>query len=457
MAGGRTGVGVGLGVTVALLSTATLALFVLTFIFLGQKQTAQRNLEQYKAETNDLVRDSERNREEVRLLVEEARKEGKSLVGAVREGLAKVAEKVTGASGDTTKSMLAKIEAALAAGGGGGTLMTALSDRDSRISTLTRQLADAEGAAARAREDLQTSTDKVRALEASHAATVKALQADVDRYRSGIDADSKDMQTKVREMQAVIERIKRDASDEKTELNARITRLNEQLLIAQEKIKQLQRDRSSESLRAGDEAALVDGRVVSLESGDGSVIIDRGRRDHVVLGMTFEVYGEAAAIRVDPKTGEYPRGKASVEVIGVDETTSRVRVTRSLRGNPIARGDVLANALYDPNKKYVFLVFGNFDSGDGRLTPEGQGAVKALIEEWGGKVTDALTGDVDFLVLGSRPVLPPPPRPDAPIAMVEEYIRQRQLAERYDELLKQATATSIPVLNQNRLGTLTGK
>lgn len=456
MAGGRTGVGVGVGATIAVLATSTLALFVLTFIFLGQKQTAQRALEQYKADTNDVVRDAERNREEVRLLVEEGRKSGKSLVSYVREGLGQVAEVTTGSSGDTVKTILSKIAAALK-DSGSNNLLGALSDRDSRIIALNRQLVDAEAAAARAREDMQNSSEKIKTLEATHAATIKSLNEKIETYRAGIDQDSKAMRAKVIEMQTAIDQIKRQAADERAELNARLARANEQLLVAQGIIDQMRRDRSREALRPGDEAALVDGQIIALDSSDGSVTINRGRRHHVVLGMSFEVYPDAGSIRPDARTGEYPRGKASLEVIRVDDATSTARLTRSVRGTPIARGDVLANALYDPDKKYTFLVFGNFDAGDGRQTPEGQSSVRALIEEWGGKVTDSLTGDVDFLVMGSRPVLPPAPQTNAPIAIVEEYIRQRQLADRYDALMQQARANSIPVLNQNRLATLTGK
>lgn len=454
MAGGRTGVGVGMGVTVALLGITTLALFVLTFIFLGQKQTAQRALEQYRVETADVVKENERNSDALRRLADEARKDGgKSLYAYMNAAMSRVAERVSGSAGDTPQLLLTKINGAL---GESGNLIAALGERDATKVRLERELADAKAAAERARQDMQSAVDRVAALEASHAARVRELTASIDTYSKGIDKDTEMMLGKVTEMQQTIARLNREAGEEKTAATARINRLNDQLRVAEDKIRQLQRDRSKEALRPGDEAALVDGEVVTQPAADGTVMINRGARQHIVLGMTFEVYPEAGAIRAT-SIGEYPRGKASLEVIRVDETTSQARVTRNLRGNPVTRGDVIANALYDPAKKYTFLVYGNFDSGSGRPSQQGQAAVKALIEEWGGKVTESLTGDVDFVVLGSRPVMPPTPASDAPIAVVEEYIRQRQIAERYDQLLAQATATSIPVLNQNRLITLTGK
>jgi len=39
---------------------------------------------------------------------------------------------------------------------------------------------------------------------------------------------------------------------------------------------------------------------------------------------------------------------------------------------------------------------------------------------------------------------------------VLEYIRLNRIVQEYDRIFQQAAATSIPVLNQNRLATLTG-
>jgi hypothetical protein len=118
---------------------------------------------------------------------------------------------------------------------------------------------------------------------------------------------------------------------------------------------------------------------------------------------------------------------------------------------------VVANAIYDPNKVYTFLVYGNFDAnGDGIATQHEAEDVKAVIAAWGGKTTSELTGDVDFLVLGQRPQLPPRPGVNSPLPVVLEYQRIDQMANRYDELFQQATSTSVPVLNENRLYTLIG-
>ena len=173
--------------------------------------------------------------------------------------------------------------------------------------------------------------------------------------------------------------------------------------------------------------------------------------------MNFAVYGDETQIRPDAE-GNYPQGKGAVEVVNVGETSSRCRVLFERAGNPIVPGDVIANAVYDPNKVYKFLVAGNFDTnGDGNRTPGERTEVSALIEEWGGETTEELTGDIDFLVLGEPPVLPPPPGIATPIEIVEIYIRKENELKRYNELFEAAQRTSIPVLNENRLYTLIGR
>ena len=42
----------------------------------------------------------------------------------------------------------------------------------------------------------------------------------------------------------------------------------------------------------------------------------------------------------------------------------------------------------------------------------------AWIKDWGGSVTDELVGDVDFIVLGARPPIPPEPSASQPIEVV---------------------------------------
>ncbi len=144
-------------------------------------------------------------------------------------------------------------------------------------------------------------------------------------------------------------------------------------------------------------------------------------------------------------------------MVRIDDTSSVARILRENAGTPIIRGDAAANAIYDPKKVYSFALFGNFDTdGDGIATPQGRQEIGAMITQWGGTVTTDIVGDTDFLVLGSKPTLPPEPRTNDPVELVQRYLMLKQETVKYDELFDRATRASIPVLNQNRLFTLTG-
>ena len=117
----------------------------------------------------------------------------------------------------------------------------------------------------------------------------------------------------------------------------------------------------------------MDGEVIEVTGRGDQIYIDRGKKDQIVLGMTFEVYDDAAQLRPDEE-GNFPRGKASAQVVKIGDSTSTAKVTRSTRGRPVVSGDVVANAIYDPNYTFKFLVHGRFDvNGDGRATLEETG------------------------------------------------------------------------------------
>jgi hypothetical protein len=453
----RTGIGIGLGATVGLLGTATLGLFVLTFVFLGQKQNALKDFNELKEQTKQIASESERNNEDTRKLIAEAQAAKKSLVAYVQEQVGVLGQKITGASGKNPATLVADLDAALK-DSGQTSVLGLLTEQRGKLAAAEKAARDADAARQAALQDLQGQAALTKKQKEDLDKALAAMTKDVGAYKGDVDKFGADLNKARADMAATIERVKREAEDKEAELNNRLTKANEELAVARGIISRFQKDRSKDSLRPADEYALVDGEVITLDPArSDTVFINRGRKHKVVLGMTFEVYASAQALRPVNEGGDYPRGKATIEIIRIDDESSSARVIRTTRGNPIAKGDVIANAIYDPNKTYTFVVFGNFDyNGDNQDTSAEATDIRALIENWGGKVTDSLTGDVDFLVLGSRPVAPPAPPTDAPAAVLDAYIKQRRAVQDYDKLLEQASATSIPVLSQNRLFTLTG-
>jgi len=451
----RTGIGVGMGVTVTLLGLTSLTLFVLTFVFLSGKQNAELRLQNAKDAYREFVSPTELTSDEMKKIASEAGavQKGSTALGYLKGQLGEISKRVGGTSADTPKDLLAKIDAAIKTN---PSLFAALADRDMKLETTEKALRDATNARVQAESLQKNSASVTKSQKDTFDEKVNAMVSQVGQYTGDVNAFRAAIESFKNDINEQLAKIVRDSQDREAELNNRLAKQGEELAIARGIISKLQSERKVDIVKPTDEYALVDGEVIGIDAIDSNVYINRGRKHKIVLGMNFEIYNDAGTIKPDSR-GEYNRGKATVEVLKIDDTTSTCRVVRNPRGNPIVKGDVIANPIYDPNKKYTFLVIGNFDTNrDNYETPEEAAQIKARIEAWSGRTVDTLSGDVDFLVLGARPVLPPAPSVTAGEVQVLEYIRLNRIVQEYDRIFQQAAATSIPVLNQNRLATLTG-
>lgn len=452
----RTSASTGTLVLTSILGITTLGLFITSVVFFAQRRAAIQDKERVEAIQVEYVNERDRNDPVILRLKEEARKQRppQTLAGFMLNERTQLMTLFTGSKSDTYDT----VSKALELQGVTTSALAALKDRAAQIEALNKRVAAAELARDRALQDKESESKRVAAIEAASRDTVAKLTDDVGQTKQETDQLRTDVGTAKSEMDSRVQRIESEFASKETDLRGEIEKLQSERAVNLQQIKHLEDQIRGRRFAGEAEYALVDGQVVGINSAENTAIISIGKNNKVVLGMTFEVYTQGATIQPDAKTGEYPRGKASIEVIRVDADSAVGRILREQKGSPIVRGDLIANALYDPNKSYKFLVFGNFDpSRTGVETPQGANQVRAWIKDWGGSVTDELVGDVDFIVLGARPPIPPEPSASQPIEVVQEFIRQQRIAKRYDELLQQAVAANIPVLNQNRLMTLIGK
>ena len=453
---GRGGPGVGMIVTVSVLGVLTLALFVFTFVFYGKFQGEKRDYEAYRATVSNFIRPDEQQRDDIRSIADAARQSGnKSVVGYLVDSMQKTMRRVAGSPNESVTSLENRLTAI--PGADGSSLLQVVQDLQAKTTQLEGQLAQADADRRRALEDLANESDRVAKMQESHNAAVDSLNTEIGTYKGEVDQYREGINETRKEMDARVERLLSEAQATESSLTERIRQLQDQNLLLQDQVADLRGERNKDLLRPEDEFALVDGQIAGIDGGAGQIFINIGRADKVRLGMTFAVYGSGREIRPDD-AGEYPRGKATIEVIAVDANAATCRILSETRGNPVVKGDVIANAVYDPKKTYKFLVWGNFDADrDGRATPQEKMDIEAMILAWGGEVVEELTGGVDFLVLGERPILPPAPRAGSPIEIMQEYIRLDRVVQRYNNLFGQAAATGLPVLNENRLYTLIGR
>ena len=452
---GRGGSGVGAVVTISIMGLLVLGLFVATLVFYTQNNKTQTALNEANQALRDYVRESERQQDRVRSYLGEAQDAGASLVTyliTTLEDANRVAVGLPRVSTDALRERTSAIE-----GVETSNMLAALQARDQQIASLNNQLASANAARLQAQRDLTNARASVAGIESDFTSAMNTANERINSYGN-------DIQSYLQSLRGVENLTRQQLIDLTNEYTASIARTNadlarerEQNLILREQLAALQREGQTRGL-IPDPAALVDGRIAATVPAQREVTIDIGRRQKIVLGMTFTVYGAATQIRVDPATGNYTQGKATVEVIRIDDATATCRILTERQGNPVVRGDVICNAVYDPNKTFKMVVYGNFDANrDGVSTPRERDDLVDDIRAWGGTVVDDLAGDVDFLILGTRPVVPPRPPASADIAVMSEWTRLDQIARRYDELFNRARETSIPVLNQNRLWYLIGR
>lgn len=203
-----------------------------------------------------------------------------------------------------------------------------------------------------------------------------------------------------------------------------------------------------------------DGRIIRLPGRD-TVYINLGAAEAVTPGLTFEVYDKVDGIPPagDPTTDDrLPQGKASIEVVRVGAGSSEARIVRRTPGTQITEGDLIANLIFDPNVKYNFVVYGDFDMDrNGAATPQDADVVRRLITQWGAKLMDQVNVDTDFVVLGKEPVLPTFTREELQDPFNQKKLADAQAAlEAYDQVRNRARDLHIPIMNQNRFLYLIG-
>jgi hypothetical protein len=197
-----------------------------------------------------------------------------------------------------------------------------------------------------------------------------------------------------------------------------------------------------------------DGMITSVASED-VVYVNLGMGDHIVPGMTFEVYNRREGIpKQDDLMSEenLPIGEASIEVERVYASDSQCRVLKMEPGQHINEGDLIANLVYDRNTKYNFVVYGKFDLGQTGQPKDGdREKVDALVTAWGGHVQNKIDVDTDFVVMGAEPQVQ-----QFTDDQLQDPLNRRLLDDQkaeyqaYENELDSAKELHVPIMNQNR-------
>jgi hypothetical protein len=292
-------------------------------------------------------------------------------------------------------------------------------------------------------KDLKAKTDEFNARIAELETKYTTLTAQSEQYRNKAG-------TELAELQAARTKEREDFAKEldaarKAKETAEIT-LKKEKNRAEDLVNQLAQFKPSGG--GGSVLQVKDGVIVRIVPDGDVVYIDLGKRENLKPGMTFSVYSPIRGIPADGK------GKATIEVASVFDTTAECRVTSRVPGEPLLVDDIIANPVFDRTRQYHFAVAGDFDLNfDGQPEDPAGKEVIRLIERLGGKVVGTIDSNTDFLVLGS----PPPAQAVAATgteldaAAVERNTQLAQRRQLYDAALREARSLSIPVLTRTQL------
>lgn len=304
--------------------------------------------------------------------------------------------------------------------------------------------------------------NQITQIDTQREQEMEARDAEIAELRNQLYAEQQTSQTHEVEYAALHDQLaqRNQARQEEDQLQiqdqkAQLRKLQEANRKMDEDIKKYQTvvNQLNERLRAFqpppiDTTALeADGYIVDVNEREGLAYINLAKGDQLYRGLKFGVYDRFRGI---PQGGE---GKGAVEVIEIMDTISRCRITHFDKSDPIMNKDIIANLVWNKDKKYNFCVSGDFDfDGDGRADQKGLQQVTELITRWGGSVTSTLSVETDFLVLGQAPSVPVKPSDeygvDSPI--INAYMRANDRVKEYQTVIEKGKALDVPTFNLNR-------
>lgn len=319
--------------------------------------------------------------------------------------------------------------------------------------------------------------DQVQKAKASFDAEIKNLQeslkakhAEIDTHKAAVEAANakaaeaaQKEEAYRKEKDTAVAALEKTVQDEIAAKRAAAEALQTQLQALQQEKEKLEkliqrqtdilgkwkpRDLATSHLRRPD------GQIIQVNK-NNVVYISLGQGQQITKGMTFEIYDRVEGIPAASGGAEdsLPVGKGSLEVVNVGPGSSECRVIRSEPGTQVLEGDIIANLIYDPNVRWKFRVFGEFDiNQDNQATSAEAEIIKRLVIEWGGQLTDKIDMDTDFVIMGKEPVMPnttKQQRDESPLLQFE-WTKAEAALKAYDEVKNTAVALHIPALNQNR-------
>jgi len=245
----------------------------------------------------------------------------------------------------------------------------------------TARIGDMESQIAQLRADLDARQNENTTSLADKDSTISDLQSELDDTRNSLSEQIVDLERQ------------RDAlRDQYRELDDRLTQTEAEkdaeiatVRDASTTMKQRNDILSSRLNKVQRRSDAADGAILTANARINKAWIDLGRSNRVAPGLQFEV--------LDQVTGAL---KGRLEVASVEDSRAECLVLNVAdKYNPIASGDPIRNAVFDPNRQPVAVLLGN---GFGAYSAD---EMKIKLAQVGISVTDDVTVETDYLLLGT--------------------------------------------------------
>ena len=311
-------------------------------------------------------------------------------------------------------------------------------------------------------DQIFTKDNQISQMDSQHRQDLDARNTQIAQLQKQLDDEQRKAQIHETEYQNLGKKLEARYVAEINDLQQQIASLGEQLKQAQDDISKMNdeikkyqvhvkqlNDRLIVFQQKPDDVTPLepDGYIVNIDEREKLAYINLAKGDQMYRGLKFSVYDRFRRI---PKSGQ---GKGAIEVIEIMDTISKCRITVFDASNPIMTNDIIANLVWNKDKKYNFCVAGDFDfDSDGLVDQDGLQKITELIKHWGGQVTPTLSVDTDFLVLGWPPAIPTKPSDeygaDSPI--MQTYMQASQRLKEYKETIENGKALDVPTFNLSR-------
>ena len=430
------------------------ALIVFVFLFLiastllvmqhMEADELRKNLDQRNAVLMKLASKEERQGPKIQGMMREYDRTKNTVISQHEKHINDLTQRITGTPREATDT-IAKADRLFKQINSRRGLIQEVLDAHNKLANATKQIEQLQQYRKRHADELAKRDRTAREIQT-------AFDAEVSKQNQRIEQLKQQGQQREQAHQNLLEGAKKEWSQIREGLTKKIAGLVQDVEKGRQGIKKWQTDYKAleekfEQYRpkfVPNVARKADGRVIKLVEEANLCYIDLGLKDRIVPGLTFSVY---------PKTG-IPQdgvGKAKIVVTNISETVSECRVTYIDRKHPMLLGDLIANLVYDPVRKYRFVVEGEFDlHGKNNPTRDGTKEVRLLIHQFGGVLAKEVGVDSDFVIMGEPPKRPAKPDENAPPQVRAVYDDLMKIYDRYFAVQRLAQSLRIPLLNTNR-------